>query len=203
MKLRSVLSVPRVYDVFTRIVLGSSGRAELARRYVRSSAGDRVLDIGCGPGSMIPYLPNTDYVGFDANPAYIASARRRFRDRPRTELHCNMVSAATLDAPASYDVVLACAILHHLDDAEATSLFEIASAALKPGGRLVTFDGAYVDGQSRVAKLILSRDRGEYVRRAEEYVSLAQRVFSDVETHIRHDMLRMPYTHAILECRKR
>jgi len=55
--------------------------------------------------------------------------------------------------------------VHHLDDAEATKLFDLARSVLRPAGRLITFDGCYVPGQSPAARWILSRDRGQFVRK--------------------------------------
>jgi predicted methyltransferase len=97
-------------------------------------------------------------------------------------------------------VVLALAIVHHLDDAEARQLFQIAYDSLKPGGKLVTFDGVWTDGQSSAARWLLARDRGEYVRSEREYVGIASQVFSNIRPSVRHDLLRIPYTHLILEC---
>jgi SAM-dependent methyltransferase len=60
-------------------------------------------------------------------------------------------------------VVPALGIAHHLEDAEAQRLFQIAYDALKPGGKLITFDGVWTDGQSPAARWLLARDRGLYV----------------------------------------
>ena len=70
----------------------------------------------------------------------------------------------------------------------------------KRGGRLITFDGCYGDGQSKVAKLIVGMDRGQNVRDRNGYETLARGIFSDVKVHVRHDMVRIPYTHIVLEC---
>ena len=63
-----------------------------------------------------------------------------------------------------FDIVLALGVLHHLDDNEALTLFQIAHDAMKPGGRLVTIDGVWTDDQSHIVKYLLSRDRGRFVR---------------------------------------
>jgi len=63
-------------------------------------------------------------------------------------------------------------------------------------------DGVFMEKQSPVAKWIISKDRGQNIRTQEGYLELAYQVFSNISTDIRHDMLRIPYTHFILECTK-
>jgi cyclopropane fatty-acyl-phospholipid synthase-like methyltransferase len=138
------------------------------------------------------------YVGFDASQEYIKAAQTRYG--VRATFICEQVSTTTLKEPSSFDIVLAIGILHHLDDAEALQLFHLAQAALKPGGRLITFDGVFVEKQSPFARYIISRDRGQNVRTKEGYLAIASQVFSNIAVTIRHDLLRIPYTHLILEC---
>ncbi len=196
--IRSVLSIPAIYSLFKLIIGGSSSRTTLVREYVRPKCGDRILDIGCGPGDTLPYLPDVKYVGFDASQEYIKAAQTRYG--VRATFICEQVSTTTLKEPSSFDIVLAIGILHHLDDAEALQLFHLAQAALKPGGRLITFDGVFVEKQSPFARYIISRDRGQNVRTKEGYLAIASQVFSNIAVTIRHDLLRIPYTHLILEC---
>ena len=84
------------------------------------------------------YLPPSDYLGFDLSPKYIELAKRRF---PKAHFVCERVSQFSLAKEQSFDLVLALGIVHHLEDAEALQLFQIAYDALKPGGKLVTIDG--------------------------------------------------------------
>lgn len=169
----------------------------LVKQYVRPRPDDRVLDIGCGLGTIVPFLPNVEYAGFDASQAYINVARARFGDR--ATFRCERVSTYSLAKTSYFDLVLAIGVLHHLGDEEAQRLFRIAHAALKPGGRLVTVDGCLTKDQSWVARYLVSRDRGRYVRTCEAYRQIASQVFSNITVSIRHDMLRIPYTLAILE----
>ena len=75
-----------------------------------------------------------------------------------------------------------------------------ARRALKPGGKLVTVDGVWTNDQSATARWLLARDRGEYVRGEQEYVKIASQEFGNIKPSVRHDLLRIPYTHLILEC---
>ena len=200
--MKALLEKPALYELFSRAVGARSSRETFVRTYVRPRPGDQVLDVGCGPADILEQLPALAYFGFDISPSYIESATRRFGDRGR--FFCERVSEARafLDREGQFDIVLAIGILHHLDRDEALDLFRIAKRALKPGGRLVTLDPCYAPGQSAIARYLASRDRGQFVRDEQGYRELAQAEFPAVTSSVRHDLLRMPYTHIILECAK-
>lgn len=65
---------------------------------------------------------------------------------------------------------------------------------------MITNDGCYLANQSAIKKYLLSRDRGRYVRTQPEYERLARTSFQNVRANLREDVLRIPYTHLILEC---
>jgi SAM-dependent methyltransferase len=195
--LRSILALPAIYRLFGRLIAGNT-RAIYVRDYIRPKPGDRVFDIGCGPGDILSYLPEVHYVGIDIEPKYIDAARARFG--ARGEFHCEDVSDAVVREAGSFDIVLANGVLHHLNDTEARKLLSLARLALKPSGRLITFDGCFVPGQSRLARWLLRMDRGHFVRSPEAYIALAAEVFGEVHSHIRHDLLRVPYTINLLVC---
>lgn len=197
--LNKVLGVPVVYRSWGRLV-GGGDRGRFAREHIRAREGQRVLDIGCGPADILQWLPRVDYTGFDANPDYITTATKNYGDRGR--FYCQRVSEQSLSDHQGFDIVLALGIVHHLDDEEAEKLFRLALVALVPGGRLVTLDGVFVKGQNPIARLIISRDRGEHVRDEAGYRRIADRVFSKVKPAVRSDLLRIPYTHLIMECEK-
>jgi SAM-dependent methyltransferase len=192
-----MLAIPAVYRLFIRLVEGDFYSAYV-NTYVRPRPGDRILDIGCGPGDILNHLPSTDYYGIDLSAEYIEAARARFGSRGtfiRGE-----IGKATVEQPGTYDLALANGVLHHLEEETALELFRLARSALKPGGRLVTHDGCYAPGQSRVARWLLRMDRGKHVRAEEEYRRLACSVFPTVKTYVLHGLLRLPYTHLIMEC---
>lgn len=195
--IRSILSHPAVYELFSRLVGGDKARRTLIAEHVRPSARDRILDIGCGPGELLTLMPaDVRYVGVDISAVYIDRARDRFGTK--AEFH---VGDASTFSPEErrFDLVLAIGVLHHLDDHKARDLLQMAGRALAPDGRAVTVDGVYAPGQSPVAKAIIARDRGQHVRALDGYRALAGETFSTVQAVVRHDLLRMPYSLCILE----
>ena len=202
MKLRdrliSVLRWPAADRAFQNVVGGKYHQRHLAE-HVQPVPGEKVLDIGCGPGDILEFLPGVNYTGFDVSPEYIEAAKKRYG--PRGRFWCSDVGLAAIEQErGTFDLVLATGVLHHLDDGRATKLFALAKLALCPGGRLVTYDGCFVPEQSRLTRWLLRQDRGKFVRRREEYLRLAAGCFPKVEARVRHDMLRIPYTHLVMRC---
>jgi cyclopropane fatty-acyl-phospholipid synthase-like methyltransferase len=196
--IRPILDRPFFYELHDTLI-GAKYRSKiLVDDYIRPKPTDRILDIGCGPGNMLPYLPACNYLGLDVNESYIDFAQQRYGHRG--EFICERVSRQDVEQLGTFDLALAMGLVHHLDDSEARDLFRLAFATLKPGGRLITNDGCYTANQSGVERYLLSRDRGRFVRNQDKYVELAHSSFPEVIPHIRKGMLRVPYTHLILEC---
>ena len=198
-RLSSVLSIPTGYRFFRRLVGGESSWRIYLAEYVKPVPGEKILDIGCGPADVLDYLPAVNYTGLDISPEYIRSAKERFGSRGR--FLCGDVGLASLEQDQNdFDLVLATGVIHHLNDLQAARLFELARRGLRSSGRLITFDGCYVPQQSGMARWLLARDRGKFVRTREDYLRLASACFTKVEAHLRHDLLRIPYNHLIMRC---
>jgi len=193
------LESPLLYLAYQTAVGGIRARRKCILEYIRPTPGLTVLDIGCGPGYTIRYFPEPDYYGFDVSRTYIEYARARFSGRGHFQCSCFDDSTATR-VPA-VDVVLLMGLLHHLNDREAINLLTTIKRVMKPQARLVTLDGAYKEGQSPVARYFLNHDRGRHVRRETEYGRIAATVFSGVQSFVRDDLFRIPYTTVVLECR--
>jgi SAM-dependent methyltransferase len=148
---------------------------------------------------MLAYLPTVEYVGIDLDARYIEAARQRFGTRGK--FHCESATETVLQAPGSFDIVMANGLLHHLSDDEARKVLSLACQALKPTGKLIALDGAFIADQSGFERLLLKLDRGRFVRAPEVYVELARETFDQVEGLICRDLLLWPYTHHIMTCR--
>jgi SAM-dependent methyltransferase len=192
--LRRSLSRPAVYSGLQRALGARDAWKVIVDSYLRPRAGERVLDLGCGPAAILDLLPEVDYTGVDLNPRYIEMARRRHGDR--ASFITGDVRILKLP-PADFDAVLAIGMLHHLTDAEAAGVASRVAALLRPHGRLVALDPALASGQSGLARWLIDRDRGRAVRDRDGYAALLRGAFAEVEVSIRHDLARVPYSHAV------
>ena len=196
--LRSVLKAPFLYLAYQSIVGGIRARRICLRDYVERTPGMVVIDIGCGPGYAAKWLPGSRYFGFDVYGAYIDYAARKFGRHgvfPR-----GLFSPQYASMLPKADLVLMMGLLHHLTDEECVSLLRLAKSAMKEGGKLLTLDGCYRDGQSRIARYFLDSDRGEYIRTPESYTRIARSVFGEVIPSVRDDLFFIPYTCMVLGC---
>jgi 2-polyprenyl-3-methyl-5-hydroxy-6-metoxy-1,4-benzoquinol methylase len=195
--LRAALSSPAVYDTFQRLMGGHVGRTDFARHVVRATAGARVLDVGCGTGELLAYLPEgVDYHGWDISAAYIDAARQRFG--ARGSFTCGLLTEADVTRVPPFDVVIASAVLHHLDDDEARHFARLACLAVRAGGRCASIDPVHAPGQHPVARYLIARDRGQHVRTPAAYLALFEGVFTEVSGLVRHRRW-VPYTHWMME----
>lgn len=201
--LRHILARPKLYDLFQTAVGANAWRKDVIEEFLRNGipAGGLIIDIGCGTGEILSYLPdNLRYLGIDRNADYISYAKERYRHRNAEFLNRELTPDLPLQNYKA-DAVLAIGLIHHLDDHECITLFQAAKQTLRPGGVFLALDPVYHPAQSAAARYIISKDRGKAVRTMEQYMALYTREFSQIQCDINHAPLRIPYTGVVFRCR--
>ena len=199
--LQGWLKVPLLYNLLQDAIGGNALRQRFIRNHVRAKAGDKVIDIGCGPAQIVPWLPEVDYLGLDINPACIASAKR-MHPGTGTFVVGNTESLGDDSRFRDADVVIGLGILHHLGDKEAEHCVRFAHRALKQGGRFVCFEACWVPNQGFLSRYIMSKDPGQNIRTEQMYRQLVGDVFKNVNAWVDTKPLRIPYVMIFLECQK-
>jgi SAM-dependent methyltransferase len=193
----SPLSSPIVYELFHHLIGARRWLQRFTDEVIRPRSGDRVFDIGCGPGALLRCLPETtSYVGFDRNGAYIERARRMHGTRG--EFICDDVGNFAGYALGGGDIAVAIGILHHLDDNLASGMLRSTANALKPGGRLITVDPCFHPDQSAIQHFVVSNDRGMHVRSYDRYVELVDAVFPEPKAVFQRGYVPFPHSMCII-----
>jgi len=96
---------------------------------------------------------------------------------------------------------LALGLLHHLDDADADRLIEVAFAALKESGKFITLDPCVVANMNFVEKIMVKIDRGRNIRTIEQFTSLVKKRFTKINANIRI-LINIPQRDIVMECYK-
>ncbi len=194
---KKALNFPVLFDGYQSLVGSPQAHRRIISQIVRPKKGDRILDIGCGVGAIVPFLPaDIDYVGIDLSAAYIARAQKDYGNRGK--FVCTDVSAANADMLGTFDRAIAFGMLHHVPDDVAAHVVALVRRVVRPGGRFFTIDPCYVPEQHAIAKLLIDNDRGEYVRKEEDYLRIVSGLGA-VRAQVHHDLLRIPYTQVVME----
>lgn len=150
-----------LYDPVQRWLVGEGVKRELVAQ-AAIAPGARVLEIGCGTGSIALLAkrlhPEAELVGLDPDPAALAIARRKCeRAGVGVQLERGFADALPY-ADAAFDRVLSSLMLHHLSREAKRAAFREVRRVLRPEGRLHVLDfgpprGAYAALWARIHAL--------------------------------------------------
>lgn len=158
-----VLHHGRAYDLVFGWAIRRSDLPIL--EHARVDAGDRVLDIGTGPGYLAQAAsrlvgPGGIAVGIDASPEMVERARL-LAGRAGSMASYQVASAASLPfEDGSFDVVVSRLVFHHLTGELKIQALAEAHRVLGPGGRLLIADLAsrMARGAHHLAAHVLGTD---------------------------------------------
>ena len=117
-------------------------RRRLVRDALAASPGERILDVGCGPGFYVVELLEEvgdagSVVGVDSSPQMLAVAARRAEEHPNVAFHEADAASLPLE-DESFDAILSVQVVEYVPDAD-RALAEM-HRVLRPGGRVVVWD---------------------------------------------------------------
>lgn len=203
--LRSLLKNPVVYSVFQSLIVRRQIWPDLFAEFIGQDHGKLdVLDIGCGPGSLLKIKGSSfdpaRFVGVDLSVEYINRARLDF---PSARFECGTVSELGV-LPERFDLVVMSGVLHHVNDVEASEMMKFAVTHVRESGIVLSVDPVIFPGQHRFARFMAEADRGQYIRSVSSLAAMWENtpLTGNVSTFVKSGYLRVPYNHGVCVVRK-
>ena len=144
---------PARYDWAVRLMTG--GRVDDIKDRIAAEvkSGDRVLDIGCGTGSLGIRCceRGAQFTGLDISPEMLQQARRSFErngfvDRA-TLIKDSVTQIHKRFAPESFDIITSTMVLGEFPAEYLDYVFRHCRTLLRPGGRLLIADETWPDSR--------------------------------------------------------
>jgi ubiquinone/menaquinone biosynthesis C-methylase UbiE len=135
-----------LYDPIVKLFGGDAAREALLAQ-AGIGATDRVLDLGCGTGTMDIRIkkkfPRVELVGLDPDPKALARARKKAARAALTIQFDQGFGDQLPYAAGSFDRALSSFMFHHLPPEEKANTLREMHRVLKPGGEfhLADFEG--------------------------------------------------------------
>lgn len=140
-----------LYDPMVKLLGGDAARRALLRQ-APLRPNDRVLDIGCGTGTLVTLMkrlyPGLEVVGLDPDPKALARAKKK-AVRAGASVSLDRGFSDELPYPdASFDRVFSSFMFHHLEAESRGKTLREVRRVLKPGGSLHLADFVHPEGHS-------------------------------------------------------
>ena len=165
----------------------------LLNEYSSITNGYKILDIGCGTGYIVNYLPkDVTYIGFDVNSKYIKYAKKKYNNL-NYSFNCEYLSKDALIKYGQFDIVMMNGLVHHLNDDDTINILMLANNCLKKKGVVVGIDGCFKENLDFISMWMLKNDRGVFVRNKQDYDLLFKSAFKTVFSEIRNYISYIPY----------
>jgi ubiquinone/menaquinone biosynthesis C-methylase UbiE len=132
------------YDLFVRVIARERTFKRRLVERLRLQAGTRVLDVGCGTGTLVVMLasahPDAEVTGIDVDAEIVARARAKAQ-AAGTPVGFRVASATELPfADGSFDRVTSTLMAHHLATPAKEQMFSEIRRVLAPQGELHLVD---------------------------------------------------------------
>lgn len=161
---------PKFWDLFEAVFGANEAKRDIYRSVIIDTG--RMLDFGCATGNTTAAFLDFDYYGVDINKNYINQAKAKWAKYKNIHFICADLLERPFP-PAFFDFVLFSGTGHHLCDRDIKLLVQGIHRILKKRGNLYFFDMIKSSRiQSLIPKLIITIDRGKYVRNELEWLDL-------------------------------
>ena len=130
----------------------------------------KVLDLGCGVGSLAPLFKRKNYLGIDIDKKSIEFARKK-----NLRYKFQVADVTDFQFNDKFDLILIVGVLHHLNNGDVRKTLEGVSNCLKKDGKLIVIEAIPpIFKWNLPGQFLRANDNGKFIRLTEEYKSLIE-----------------------------
>lgn len=144
-----------------------------------------VLDFGSGIGTSSPLFHPDRYLGVDRD-----IRRVHYAKRLHPEYHFDIIHGHHIPAPDNtFDYVLIVSVLHHIPSEELPGYMHEFRRVLKPQGKVIAIEPCFFEHSSFNNRFMNFFDKGQYIRKASEYLNIFENCHYETKIHDRYKQL--------------
>ena len=178
------------YRLLQNIVMKGSFNDDVIK-IIKKNQVKQIIDIGCADSSLLEKIKdNFLYDGYDVNNLFIKRSKNKYKGKREYNFFNLGIDEINFEKYNPKDsIIILVGLFHHIND-EKIKLFLDKTSKFK----IYAIDAVKIHDQNMITKLLLSLDKGNYVRNVENY----KKILINFEfVTVRNKYVRVPYDHIV------
>jgi 2-polyprenyl-3-methyl-5-hydroxy-6-metoxy-1,4-benzoquinol methylase len=202
--IHNILNFSFFYNLVESILGGKNAIRIFVSNYVVPIQGDNVLDFGAGTCILFEELQkvkNLSYTAIEPNHRYVENSKQKYGSHANANFYTGSTEVL-IQLNKNFDKIIVCAVLHHINIDLWPQILHNLAKSLNYGGQIILLDPVIHEKQNWIARFLISIDRGKSIVDIDKYVKVLSECGYTINSTLRTDLLRVPYSHLITTLKK-
>ena len=178
------------YRFLQNVILKRSFNDDIIK-IIKKNKIKQIIDIGCADSPLLQKIVgNYFYDGYEVDYSFIKKSKNKYKGKQEYNFFNQGIDEINFEKYDPIDsIIILTGLFHHINDEKIRFFLEKTS-----NFRIYAIDAVKISDQNMITKLLLSLDKGNYIRNVDHY----KKILLNFEFIIaRNKYLRFPYDHII------